>query len=1038
MALRHQGQSWASKNKGRKKSSPKRKAKAPKPRASKKKAELKKGSIFSRKTKQRSKTVKKRTSSPRRTVRKKKKGSSILGRIFFGLWGLVTSIFSRASRKARGGALGKNLLLAGIAGILFASTVFLGMFAWISRDLPDPNTLSEREVAQSTKIYDRSGEKLLYEIAGDQKRTLVTLEDIPDYVISATITAEDRDFYEHGGIDYTGILRAALFNVATLDPTGQGGSTITQQLVKNAILTNEQTYTRKLKEVILALALERRYTKDEILQLYLNEIPYGSTNYGIESASLTYFDKHVRDLSIAEAATIASLPKAPTTYLNDPESLLARRDWIISEMAELEYITEGEAKAAIAEDTSIALSLTNIDAPHFVLWVKEQLEEEYGERTVEQGGLTVITSLDFDMQEAAEEAAEANREARSESYGFNNSGLVAIDPGTGEILAMVGSVDYFDDDIDGQVNVTLAPLQPGSSFKPIVYTAAFEAGYTPNTVLWDVETDHPSTEGAYSPKNYDLSEHGPVTVRSALQGSLNIPAVKMLDLIGLDAGVDFAERLGYTTLEDRSRFGLSVVLGGAEVKLIEHVSAYGVFANGGIYQEPVSILKVEDPDGEVLEEWEFKEGDRVVEANLAYMISDVLSDDASRAPYFGGGGYLTLSGRDAAAKTGTTNDSKDAWTVGYTPSLVAGVWTGNTDGTAMAGGAGGSSVAAPIWNAFMYSALEGTGADWFPDTVIDTTGKAILDGSIPSETVTIDTASGKLATDRTPERFRYEVTCGEYHTILHFVDRYDPRGGIPEDPAGADGDYETWEGAVQTFIEESNAELEEGEVPIGVCDVPTEEDDLHVKANEPDVKIENPDSNDSVGREFDVDVDADAPRSVDRLEFFIDDTFVRMTSVVTGATISLPSWVDTGTHTLKVIAYDDIDNAGSDTVKIKVNEASEEGSLTITNPFNGQEIERTGDGYSIAVETSAASSINSIVVSIEDRWSGVDVAVLSTDDPSSLNAFSWALPEPGTYLINVSAELEGGGTIEASPIEVTVVDPADLSGFSLTEEETEE
>jgi len=995
MPIRHRGHSWASK---------KKKRRAPKTSSKKQSSPRKKPSS--------SKSPKKRKEAfSRKSIKKQR----------------FKLPFSFEFNK---GTIAKNLFLAFVATSLLGSTVLLGMFAWVSRDLPDPNSLSNREIAQSTKIYDRSGEHLLYEIAGDQKRTLVTLEQIPSHVLEATLTAEDRDFYTHSGIDPTGILRAALFNVATLDPTGQGGSTITQQLVKNAILTNEQTYTRKLKELVLAIALERRYTKDEILQLYLNEIPYGSTNYGIESAALSYFEKNASELTIAEAATLAALPKAPTTYLNDPEKLLMRRDWILGEMAALGYITTSEAELSMTEDTSVSLALVNIDAPHFVLWVKEQLEEEYGEKTVEQGGLKVITSLDFDMQEAAETAVTENKELRSEEFGFNNSGLVAIDPATGEILAMIGSADYFDDEIDGQVNVAMQPLQPGSSFKPIVFTAAFELGYTPNTVLWDVETDHPTETGeTYSPKNYDLEEHGPVTVRSALQGSLNIPAVKMLDLIGIDAGFEFAERLNYTTLEDRSRFGLSVVLGGAEVKLTEHVSAYGVFANEGIYQEPVSILRVDDSDGEMLEEWEFIEGERVMEATLAHTISDVLSDNDARTPYFGANSYLNL-GIPAAAKTGTTNSAKDAWTVGYTPNLVAGVWTGNTNGTLMNETAGGSSVAAPIWNAFMKAALQNQSVESFPEVEIEATGKSVLDGTIPSETVTLDIASGLLATDRTPERFTYEVTCGDYHTILHFIDRADPRGALPEDPS-VDSDYETWEAAVQEYLARQNEELEEGETPLEVCEVPEEEDDLHVQANEPDVEITSPRKNDTVARSFKVKVETDAPRGVERLEFYIDGTFVKMTEVTTGGTLSLPSWVGVGTHTLKVTAFDDIDNAKSDTVKIEVTEAGEEGAIRVTNPFNNQEIERSETGYAVAVETGSASSLTSITFVAEDRWSGAVVSVLETDDPKSVTTFTWALPEAGTYLLVARGELENGETLESTPIEVTVVEPQGNTGIEV-------
>ena len=932
----------------------------------------------------------------------------------------------------------KNVFLLLVAVFLFGTILFLGLFAWVSRDLPDPNSLSMREVAQSTKIYDRSGEHLLYEISGDEKRTLVSIEEIPQYVQDATITAEDRKFYSHNGIDIKGILRAVVVNVTTLDPTGQGASTITQQLVKNAILTTEQTYTRKVKELILAIALERRYTKNEILQLYLNEIPYGSTNYGVQSASQAYFDKDVEDVSLAEAATLAAIPQRPSTFLNNPDLLLERRNWILGDMVELGYITEEERDAALLEETPIELSLTGIDAPHFVLWVKELLEAEYGERLVEQGGLSVTTSLDWDKQEFAEEAIANNYEARSESYGFDNSGLVAIDPRNGHILAMAGSADYFNDDIDGQVNVTLRPLQPGSSMKPIIYAAGFERGYTPNTVLWDVNTTFPTATGPYSPKNYDLGEKGPVTVRSALQGSLNIPAVKMLYLVGVDYGLDFAERLHYSTFQDRSNFGLAIVLGGAEVKLIDHVAAYGTFATEGVYHEPVPILKVEDNEGNVLEEWEEEVGERVMEENIARMTSNVLSDNNARAYAFGTSSYLQLGGRPVAAKTGTTNDYKDAWTVGYTPQLVAGVWTGNTSGAAMHRGSGGSTVAAPIWNAFMRSALTDESIEYFGSPSIPVTGKAMLDGEIPAETVTIDTASGKLATDRTPERFREEKRCGEYHTILTYVKRSNPTGDVPNNPEN-DASYTAWESAVQDFLVQHNETLEEGEATLEVCEIPTENDDLHIKANEPSLTIQNPDRNDNVGRSFSVDLQASAPRGISRVEYLVDGSIVLVDTNARGTTVNLPSWVDAGTHMLSVVVYDDIDNSKGDDVSINVTGSGGSNGFSITNPFNNQDIETSETGYTIAIENARAAETSLLTVSATNLWTGAYSLIAEISEPTSFEAVTWSLPGPAEYLLNARIQLNNGDTVDAAPIRVQVIDqPVTAEPLTLVEGVTDE
>ncbi|MBU4314953.1 PBP1A family penicillin-binding protein [Patescibacteria group bacterium] len=917
----------------------------------------------------------------------------------------------------------KNGILFFISVALFGSIFMLGAFAWVSKDLPDPNSLTIREVAQSTKIYDRTGEHLLYEIAGDEKRTLVTLDQIPEYAVWATITAEDRGFYEHSGIDYKGILRAIFVDIITLSRS-QGASTITQQLVKNAILSNEKTFTRKFKEIILSLALERRYTKDEIMQMYLNEIPYGSRNYGIEAASRAYFGISAEDLSLAQAATLAALPQATTYYLNNPEDLKNRRDWILGDMAELGYITQDEADAAKEYDTSIIAISDDLIAPHFVLWIKQQLEEEYGQLVVEQSGLTVISTLDFEMQQSAQTAVVNNRDARAEQYGFDNSGLVAIDPNNGQIMAMVGSVDYFNDDIDGQVNVTMQPLQPGSSIKPMIYAAGFEAGYTPNTILWDTKTEFGTETGPYSPNNYDMKEHGPLTVRNALQGSLNITAVKMLYLVGLNKTADFVKKMGYTTLADTSRYGLSIVLGGAEVKLIEHVSAYGVFATEGVYHAPVSILKVEDSDGEVLQEWKEEAGEKVLEQNIARMISDVLSDNVARTPFFGANSYLTLGSRPVAAKTGTTNDYKDAFVVGYTPQLVAGVWTGNTNGTAMNRGAGGSTVAAPIWNEFMKSALTDMPVEYFNAPEIPITGIPVLDGQMPSQEVTIDKASGKLATDLTPESYRETKICGEYHTILHYIDPNNPTAGVIESPV--DGAYERWESSVQNYITNYNNNLTDGQSPLEQCSIPTEYDDLHTASNKPSVDVRSPKNNDSVGRSFTIEVRASANRGVDRIEYRIDGVVIKQVWDLSEITISLPTWVSAGKHTLTVVAYDDIDNQGEDEIKIDVTESAQIASVRIANPTNGQSIERIGEPYQVAIETSEPN-ILSLALYAQNLHTGAITLVSAIDQPTAISTALWTLGDTGTFLLYGHIIDQGNNQIDIEPVQVSVLDPTSSS-----------
>ncbi len=927
-------------------------------------------------------------------------------------------------KKVTSGSTLKNLALLAVGCVLFGAIVLLGLFAWYSRSLPNPDEILAREVSQSTKIYDRTGTHLLYEIAPDQKRTLVTIEDIPDYVEKATITAEDRSFYEHSGISIKGIVRALLSNLIHLDPTGQGASTITQQFVKKAILTDDQTIARKVKEIIIALALEKKFEKDQILQLYLNEIPYGGTNYGIEAAAQAYFNKPVQNLTLGEAATLAAIPNRPSTLINNPDLLLDRKNWILDGMVEEGYASQEQVDAAKAEDNHITVSLNNIEAPHFVLWVKELLEEKYDPRIVETGGLKVITTLDYDKQKIAEEAVNNGVAAYGASYNFNDSGLVAMDPKTGQILSMVGSPDYWNDEAHGQVNVTLQALQPGSSIKPIVYAAAFERGYTPNTLLWDVKTTFPTATGPYTPNNYDFGEHGVVSMRKSLQGSLNIPAVKTLYLVGIENAMKFAQRLGYTTLNDASKVGLSMVLGGAEVKLLDHTAAYAVFANNGTYREPVAVLKVEKPNGEVLEEWKAEEhaGNQAISANLAATVSNVWSDNGARAYVFGPNNYLTLGTRPVAAKTGTTNNYGDAWTMGYTPSLVAGVWVGNADGSDMNRGADGSKIAAPIWNEFMSRSLKGTPIENFPAAQIPTTGKAVIDGLLPATTVTIDTNTGKLATDRTPERYKKTVQCGEYHTILHYVSRQDPLGSPPTNPAG-DSNYNAWEGAVQDFIVRHNANLKEGEVPYESCSVPTEEDDVHTKKNQPDITIEEPSSNQDVGRVFATKLDVRLERPFGRVEYSVDGTFIVSSASTNGATLTLPSWVGKGKHTLKATIYDDVDNSDSDEVEINVTEGGTSANFRITNPFSGQTIEKTSPTYAIALEIPHPEDLVSIHVTATNLWTGESMVAGESNDPQSVTTVNWTLPSAAQYSLSATGTTKDGDTIESMPISVIVKEP---------------
>lgn len=801
----------------------------------------------------------------------------------------------------------KLLLLAGIAGTIS----FLGFVWWFSRDLPSADKLIKRDIALSTKIYDRTGTVVIYDIHGDEKRTMIELKDIPAYAQQATITAEDRQFYAHHGFNLKGMIRALLKNLLHGDLYGQGGSTITQQLVKNAILGQQKTYARKFKELVLSYRIENKYSKDDILKMYLNEIPYGSVVYGIEAASQTFFGKSAKNLTLAEAALIASIPKLPTYYSpygNNKDKLIARQIYILDAMVEQGYITKDEAEAAKKEELKFKPPKESIIAPHFVMYVKELLAEKYGEKFMEEGGLKVYTTIDLDKQKKAEEAVK-NGVEKIKNFKASNGALVAIDPKTGQILAMVGSKDYFDMENDGNFNVALSPRQPGSSFKPLVYLNLLEKEYTTETILFDLVTNFKpkNVKGTdYIPHNYSGKEYGPVTIRKALAGSLNIPAVKALYLAGLDNVLELAKRFGYTTLDDKNRFGLSLVLGGGEVKLLEHTAAYGVLAREGVKHPTAAILKIENKSGDIIEEYKPKE-EVVIDAEVVRKMNDILSDDEARSYIFGKGSKLTLQGRPVCAKTGTTNDYKDGWIIGYTPSLVAGVWVGNNDNSEMTRGADGSKVAAPIWNDFMLSVLgkaDSQGAspiEGFKKPSPDNPEKIMLNGKYIREIqVKIDKKSGKLANEFCPESLIETKTYNELHSILYYVNKNNPRGQMPEHPEN-DPQFEEWEAVVKKWAE-ANKDLKLEKPPLEKCF-------LHNLENKPIVNITYPNNQETISKEFiEVNIQATAPRGVNRAEYYIDDVLIKTVSSYP-FNLSYPSIkIANGFHKLKVKVYDDMDN----------------------------------------------------------------------------------------------------------------------------------
>lgn len=693
-----------------------------------------------------------------------------------------------------------------IAGVFSVA----GLFFYYAKDLPNPSKINKRIVFESTKIFDRTGEHLLYEIHGEEKRTVIPSNEIPDTIKTATVALEDQLFWKHHGVDFRGIIRSVLKDVIK-GGLAQGGSTITQQFVKNSILTSEKKVSRKIKEIILALEIEQKFSKEEILQMYLNEIPYGSNSYGVEAAALTFFGVHARELTLAQSALLSCLPNAPSYYSpfgSHTDKLLIRWQSVLDKMADLGYITKEQATQAKKEDilSQIKPFRADIKAPHFVMYIKEQLIESFGDKEIEEGGFKVYTTLDWDMQQLGEKIVKEIVEQNGKKYNFSNASLVAVDPTTGHILAMVGSKDYFDDEIDGKVNVALRPRQPGSSFKPYVYAEAFEKGFTPDTILFDVETDFSTEEGKeYIPQNYDGSNRGPVKMKEALAMSLNIPAVKTLYLAGMEDSIKLAKKMGITTLNKPENYGLSLVLGGGEVKLLDHTAAFGVFANKGIKKDKMSILKIENAQGKLIKNFEVSKGEEVLSKETALKVLQILSDNKLRAPVFGEKNALVIPGREVFGKTGTTNEWRDGWLVGGTPSLVVGVWTGNNNNEAMAKGADGSYTAGPIWNKFMSEVLKNRQKEEFEKPKeAEKTGKPILDGELSFknklEVCKYDDGKYCLANDSCPDGKKEEKVFYNGHSILYYIDKDDPLGEAPKNPE-KDSQFKNWEKGVRKWVE---------------------------------------------------------------------------------------------------------------------------------------------------------------------------------------------------------------------------------------------
>jgi 1A family penicillin-binding protein len=604
---------------------------------------------------------------------------------------------------------GKKVIISFIIVTILTTAAITAFYFYFLKDLPSPTKLNNTTASFSTHIYDRNGKKL-YTIYANRNQTFIPLGKIPKTLQQATIAVEDKDFYKHGAVDFRGIIRA--FYSTVFQKQLQGGSTLTQQLVKNGLLTPERTLSRKIKELVLSIVVEYMYPKDKILEMYLNQVPYGGTAYGVEAAAQTYFGKHANELTLSQQAYLAGLPEAPSTfspYGSHPELGKRRQKEILRKMVEQGYITQKQRETAANEELRFQKITNPIKAPHFVFYVKDLLQDKYGEKTVEQGGLNVYTSLDLNLQEFAQLAV-ASEVAKLKQNKVGNGAALITNPATGEVLAMVGSKDWYDTK-DGNMNMTAQHLQPGSSIKPINYAVGLIKGYTAATPFIDQPLCFPSPGTTnYCPRNYDGRFHGVVQMRHALANSLNIPAVEMLKINTLESMIATASAMGITTFKDPSRYGLSLTLGGGEVTMLDMATAFGVFANHGYRVDLHPILKVTDRNGNILEQYNPPKspifGKKVFPASVAWIISDILADNNARANAFGTNSELRIGNKFVSVKTGTTNDYKDNWTIGYTPQYVVAVWVGNNDRTPMQGVVSGLTGASPIWNTLMTHMLK--------------------------------------------------------------------------------------------------------------------------------------------------------------------------------------------------------------------------------------------------------------------------------------------------------------------------------------------
>ena len=771
----------------------------------------------------------------------------------------------------------------------------------ISLPVPDFETFFDKQINQtSTKIYDRTGKTLLYDVRGI-RRTVVPFEKIPSRVKQATLAIEDSAFYTHSGVDVTSIARAFWVNILSGN-FSQGGSTITQQVVKNSLLTQEKTLTRKIKEAILAVKMEQTMSKDEILNIYLNESPYGSNIYGVQEAARAYFKKDINEVTLAESAYLASLPQAPgyySPYGKNKDKLDTRKNLVLTQMFKNGFITKEEAEKAKTEEVIFYEKINqSIKAPHFVFFIKDYLETKYGEDNIQNKGYKVITTIDWDLQQKAEELAKKYGEENETKFNAKNNGIVAINPKTGEILAMVGSRDYFNQEIEGNFNITTAHRQPGSSFKPIVYATAFNKGYTDKTVVFDLKTEFntgcsptgvPLTTGAkcYSPVNYDDKFVGPITLRDALAQSRNIPAIKVLYLAGISNALNTARAMGISSLGGQNQYGLTLVLGGGEVSLLEMTGAYAVFANDGLKSKITGIASVTDPNGKVVEEFTIK-SERVVPENTARLISNILSDDVARTPSYGRHSLLYFNNKDVAVKTGTTNDYKDAWIIGYTPNIVIGAWAGNNDNTPMAKKVAGYIIT-PLWHEVMQTALNRLPDERFIPPVINYSGlKPIMRGYWQG---------GEVSLVDLPNQSPLQYLNNSIHSILYWVDKNNPLGPSPRNPQ-KDPQFNLWEYPVRLWSASKGLDVRRTII---------NNDEVENSLDNDSIQIISPEQ----GKEFKINeqiniiLNIQNSSSVSQVNYFINSYYLGANNSSPYSLSFLPSQLrlEAGDYELRVVVY---------------------------------------------------------------------------------------------------------------------------------------